>query len=75
MDPGVGSGARIRAVAVRCRSLAAAVFPSLRASASFPLLCVVARCVRPLTLGHTLQFALSGAGTNNHGANLVIPAT
>lgn len=42
MDPGVGSGAFLRAVAVRSRNFAAAVCPSLRARASFPLLCMQA---------------------------------
>lgn len=39
MDPGVGSGALLRALAVRSLSFAAAVCPSLRPRASFPLLC------------------------------------
>ena len=46
MAPGVGSGALLCAVAVRCLSFAAAVCPSLRASASFPLLCMQTYCIR-----------------------------
>ncbi len=75
MDPGTGSGAFLRAVAVRSRNFVAALRPNLCAKASLPLLCMQAYHIRRELLRHadTQQLGLPEAVSER--ATLFIPRT